>query len=133
MLQRSRGSNQSQDGLSGRYPSILIYGPMNCGKTTLLYQLYNKQFVPTQTSMNANILEFSPNNMQVSKTYQFIDFPGHGSKESQIFKYAFEKHYNKGMKALIFVIDITDNNSIVEGAKLSFGRMFIDFFFLFVM
>ena len=120
LFKKSQSSVASNDGLSGKYQSILIYGPMNSGKTVLFHQLFNSTFVKTQSSMNENILEFKPNSFNKCKIYQFIDYPGHGSQESRLYKYVFEKYNNKGLKAIIFTININDTQSAVEGAKLCF-------------
>ena len=129
-MKRSHSSSSCKSGLSGRYPSIVIYGPIDSGKTVLFYHLYSSQFQQTQSSMNENVLEFKPNGFEKCQTYQFVDFPGHGINVS---KYVFEKHHNKGMKAMIFCVDISDTRSAIEGAKFSVYCKYLFCFGLFCL
>mmetsp|Transcript_41980 Transcript_41980/g.51664 ORF Transcript_41980/g.51664 Transcript_41980/m.51664 type:complete len:242 (-) Transcript_41980:935-1660(-) len=109
-------SNNNDTIKSSKYSRILIYGPMNGGKTTLFYYLLNNIILKdkTHTSMIENIESFKiPNN---KNTFEFIDYPGHLSKELSI------KKYFKNITGLIFIYDGSQYGSICgDGTTLLYN------------
>src|SRR4051812_48688484 len=68
--------------------SMLIYGPMNSGKTLLYYKLKTNQAKQTVSSMRENASKFIAAPLKsmnsASKSYRFIDFPGHPSQKYKL-------------------------------------------------
>jgi len=94
---------------------ILILGLDNAGKTTLLYQMtHNKTFL-TLPTINPNIIKMN----YKSKNFVFYDVGGNA-----ILRHLWSNYYN-GKNIIIFVIDASDHNRLLE-AKLLFQSILLD-------
>jgi len=105
----------------GKY-TVLICGPVDAGKTTLFNTLCGGKFQATQSSMEENVETFKihPRILGEKKDklcnihFEFIDFPGHPSKELHLGKF-FHR-----VNGVILLVDGTSNDSLINGSKTLF-------------
>jgi len=104
---------------------VLICGPVDSGKTALFFTLSNGKFQSTQTSMEENVDTFhihskilnDAQKQHLSKfQFEFVDFPGrtHGGKMNK---------YLKRTQGVVFLIDASSNDSVVNGAKMLYSLL----------
>ncbi|XP_070503898.1 uncharacterized protein [Chironomus tepperi] len=83
-------------------PKVLIFGPENSGKTTLLYQFKYSEFIQTIPTFSCNCETIFFNNLPMT----FWDV-GSSAPVQQFFN-----SYLKDKNALVFVIDASDKERI---------------------
>jgi len=106
--------------------TVLICGPADAGKTLLFHTLSGGKYQPTQTSMEENVNTFKIHEKVLGDAkkdklstinFEFIDFPGHPSRELQIRK--FMGH----LQGVVILVDASSSDSINQGAKTFFTLM----------
>jgi small GTP-binding protein len=106
--------------------TVLIFGPLDAGKTVLFYTLANGKFQQTQTSMQENVDTFKihqkilddANKPNLSRMqFEFIDFPGHPSQELKRGKYL------PRANGVVLLVDAASNESINNGSKMLFSLL----------
>jgi len=111
---------------SMRKSTVLICGPVDAGKTLLFHTLSGGKFQPTQTSMEENVNSFKIHEKILGESkkdklkdinFEFIDFPGHPSKELKLNKFL------NNLQGVIVLVDSSSGDSITNGAKTLFSLM----------
>jgi len=106
--------------------TVLICGPVDAGKTLLFHTLSGGKYQPTQTSMEENINSFKIHEKVLGEAkkdtlkdinFEFIDFPGHPSKELNLGKFM------NNLQGVIILVDSSSSDSINNGAKTLFSLM----------
>ncbi len=85
--------------------NIIILGLENAGKSTLLYRIAGKGFVPTYTTIGLNVEIIRKDDL----TIQAIDIGG-----QKQFREALWPHYTTIAKGVIFVFDIFDKQKLKD-------------------
>lgn len=80
---------------------ILILGPMNSGKTSMVLSMKRGSFTPSvRGSQKANVSTFCPLTDHIYKSMTFVDVPG----DSRV-RVGYAKHLDRSVKGIVFVVD----------------------------
>eukprot|EP00455_Lapot_gusevi_P031653 TRINITY_DN343_c0_g4_i1.p1 TRINITY_DN343_c0_g4~~TRINITY_DN343_c0_g4_i1.p1 ORF type:complete len:249 (-),score=66.22 TRINITY_DN343_c0_g4_i1:100-789(-) len=98
--------------------TVLIFGPVDAGKTALFYQLKQGVFRETHTSMKENVDQFQPALLETKKAeLRFVDFPGHGSQFHRFGSYLAD------LRAAVLVVDSTELSKLADAARMLFSLL----------